>query len=59
MSERLFLTFKVTREGEQGHSMDHVLVPVDLAEDGGMADVSRVVVVQRIQQELRRKAAAR
>ena len=54
--QRLFLTFKVTREGEDGHPMDHVLLPVDLADDGGMTDASFARVTQRIQTELRRKA---
>jgi hypothetical protein len=56
VAERLFLTFKVTREGEDGHPMDHVMLPVDLAEDGGLSSGSFAVVTRRIQAELRRKA---
>lgn len=37
MAERLFLTFMVTREGEKGHAMDHVLTGVDTNEDGSKA----------------------
>lgn len=55
MNERLFLTFKVTRDGEDGHPMDHVLKAV-YVENGELTAESLAGVAARIQDEVRRKA---
>lgn len=52
----LFVTFKVTGDGERGHSMDHILTRVAV-DDGGLpmpADLD--VVMGRIVREVQRRA---
>lgn len=54
--DAVYVTFKVTGEGEQGHPMDHILTRVDLDPDGRPTDQSLAVVMQRLRREIAAKA---
>lgn len=55
-ADHLFVTFKVTREGEQGHSMDHVLKRVDVDPAGDVEGASLAALAESLRREIRRKA---
>ncbi len=57
MAEPLFVTFKVTHEGEQGHPMDHIIKRIEV-DDAGNADADAVArLMESISRELARKAS--
>lgn len=58
MIEQVFVTFKVTRDGETGHAMDHVLTTVAVDPDGKADEASIALVVERIRREIRSKATS-
>jgi hypothetical protein len=56
VADSVFVTFKVTREGEVGHPMDHVLTTVPVGSDGEANEAALALIVERMRREVRCKA---
>jgi len=56
-AEPLFITFKVTREGEQGHPMDHIVKRIEIGPDGAADEASIGRLVDSVRREIRRKGS--
>ncbi len=59
MKPALFVTFKVTEEGDEGHPMEHVLTVVQVGDDGEPTAESMVESDRRVRREIARKVALR
>jgi hypothetical protein len=55
--EQVHVTFKVTRDGEAGHAMDHVMTTVAVGPDGEADEAAIALVADRMRREIRAKAA--
>ena len=59
MTAPLFVTFKVTEEGEEGHPMEHVLTVVQLGTDGAPTAESVAEVERRLRRAIAWKVSRR
>jgi hypothetical protein len=55
-ADSVHVTFKVTRDGEVGHPMDHILTTIPVGPDGQADDDAIAEVVERLRREVRRTA---
>ncbi len=55
----LFVTFKVTCDGERGHPMEHTLVRVEITDEGSLSDASLDKLTVLLRREVRQHAIGR
>jgi hypothetical protein len=56
MAEPLFVTFQVTREGERGRPMDHLVKRIEVGPDGAADEASIRRLVESVCREVQRKS---